>query len=107
MRNLILLIATATMLSGCAAEKEAKEVKAAEAAPVNCSTAEGDIRMLRSEKATVEQRIAAGAASIIPVGFLIGVGTQTEGDRIDMAIGDYNQLLDKKIATIKSQCGIK
>lgn len=107
MRNLIVLIAAATMLGGCAAEKEAREVKAAEVAPVNCATAQGDLRMLRSEKASVEERIAAGAASIIPVGFLIGVATQSEGDRIDMAIGDYNQLLDKKIAKIKSQCGIK
>lgn len=107
MKYMIAVVSSAIMLSGCVAQKEAKEVKAAEAAPINCATAEGDIRMLRSEKASVEERIAEGAASIVPVGFLIGIATQTEGDRIDMAIGDYNQLLDKQIAKIKSKCKIK
>lgn len=107
MRYLIATVAVATMLSGCVAQKEAKEVKAAEVAPVNCATAEGDIRMLRSEKANVAERIAAGVASIVPVGFLIGVATQTEGDRIDMAIGDYNTLLDKQIAKIQTKCRVK
>ncbi len=107
MKYIIATLAAAALLSGCAAQKEAKEVKAAEAAPINCATAAGDIRMLRSEKANVAERIAEGAASIVPVGFLIGVATQSEGDRIDMAIGDYNQLLDKQIAKIKSKCGVK
>lgn len=107
MKYMVATVAVAALLGGCAAQKEAKEVKAAEAAPVNCATAEGDIRMLRSEKANVAERIAEGAASIVPIGFLIGVATQTEGDRIDMAIGDYNQLLDKQIAKIKSKCGIR
>lgn len=107
MKYALATMATVLLLGGCAAEKEAKEVKAAEAAPVNCATAEGDIRMLRSEKANVEERIAEGAASIVPIGFLIGVATETEGDRIDMAIGDYNQLLDKQIAKIKAKCRLK
>lgn len=107
MKYVLASIVAAGLLSGCVAQKEAKEVKAAEAAPVNCATAEGDIRMLRSEKANVAERAAEGAASIVPIGFLIGVATQTEGDRIDMAIGDYNQLLDKQIAKIKSKCDIK
>ncbi len=107
MRYMITVVSAAVMLSGCVAQKEAKEVKAAEVAPVNCATAEGDIRMLRSEKASVEERIAEGVASIVPVGFLIGVATQTEGDRIDMAIGDYNQILNKEIAKVKSKCKVK
>lgn len=104
---MISVLAAAVVLSGCVAQKEAQEVKAAEVAPVNCATAEGDIRMLRSEKATVEERIAEGAVSIVPVGFLIGVATQTEGDRIDMAIGDYNEILSKEIAKVKSKCKVK
>ena len=107
MKYVIAVVAVATVLGGCAAQKEAKEVKAAEAAPVNCATAQGDIRMLRSEKANVAERIAEGAASIVPVGFLVGVVTETEGDRIDMATGDYNTLLDKQIAKIQKKCGLK
>ncbi len=107
MKYAITVVSAAIMLSSCVAQKEAKEVKAAEVAPVNCATAEGDMRMLRSEKANVEERIAEGVASIVPVGFLIGVATQTEGDRIDMAIGDYNQILSKEIAKIKNKCKVK
>jgi hypothetical protein len=39
-------------LSGCAMTLK-KEEKAAEAMPVNCATADGDIRVLQSEKAHV------------------------------------------------------
>ncbi|MBL8658730.1 MAG: hypothetical protein JNM75_03125 [Rhodospirillales bacterium] len=104
---MISVFAAAVVLSGCVAQKEAKEVKAAEVAPINCATAEGDIRMLRAEKANVEERIAEGVVSIVPVGFLVGVATQTEGDRIDMASGDYNQILSNEIAKIKSKCKVK
>ncbi len=107
MKYIFAAVAVAALLGGCVAEKEAKEVKAAEVAPVNCATAQGDIRMLRSEKANVAERIAEGATAIVPVGFLIGVATQTEGDKIDMAVGDYNTLLDKQIAKIQKKCGVK
>jgi hypothetical protein len=73
---------------------------------VNCATAEGDLRMLRSEKANVAEQIAAGVTSIVPVGFIVGVATQTEGEKIKMAAGDYNQILDEKIAEIKQKCGV-
>lgn len=106
MKCYVMTICIATALAACASQ-EAKEVKRAEAAPVNCATAKGDIRMLRSEKASVAQLIAAGVASIVPIGFVVGVATQTEGQSFNMAIGEYNKLLDRKIAEIQRQCGVE
>jgi len=106
MKNIVAAVCVAVVLGACAS-KEAKEVKQAEGMPVNCATAEGDLRMLRSEKANVAERIAEGVTAIYPVGFLIGVATQTEGEKFKMASGDYNQILDKKIAEIQQKCGVK
>jgi hypothetical protein len=106
MKRYLMTICIATTLAACASQ-EAKEVKRAEAAPVTCATAEGDIRMLRSEKASVAQQIAAGVTSIVPIGFVIGVATQTEGQSFNMAIGTYNHLLDQKIAEIQRKCGVE
>lgn len=92
---------------GACASKEAREAEQAEAMPVNCRTAEGDLRMLRSEKATVTQHIAQGVSAIAPVGLLIGVATQAEGDKINMAIGEYNKIIEAKIDEIERKCGVR
>ena len=41
--------------------------------PINCATAEGDIRVLQSEKAHVGQQIASGLTAIAPAGIVMGV----------------------------------
>ena len=105
MKHVIATVCVAVVLGACAS-KEAEEVKQAETMPVNCATAEGDLRMLRSEKANVAERIAEGATAITPVGFIIGVATQTEGEKIEMAAGRYNQILDQKITELQQQCGV-
>jgi hypothetical protein len=74
--------------------------------PVNCATATGDIRMLTSEKAHVVQQIAMGASSIYPAGLVLGLLTGTEGTKIQVATGEYNQMIDKKIAEIQNRCGV-
>jgi len=46
--------------------------------PVNCATAEGDLRILKSEKSNVAERMAEGVTAIAPAGIVIGVVTDTE-----------------------------
>lgn len=75
--------------------------------PINCATAEGDIRMLEHEKAHVEKQILDGVLSIVPASAVIGILTGTETTRIKVATGEYNKMIDKRIAEIKSQCGLK
>jgi hypothetical protein len=99
-------VVLALLVSGCAMDMK-KEEKAAEAMPVNCATADGDIRLLRSEKAHVAEQIAMGVTAIYPAGLVVGLLTGTEGTKLQVATGEYNKKLDAKIAQIQSECGIQ
>jgi hypothetical protein len=93
-----------TMLaSGCAMQEKKNEQKAA-AMPINCATAEGDIRMLNSEKASTAAKIGNGISMIAPIGLVAGLATGTEGTKYQVTTGEYNKMLDKKIAEIKQAC---
>ncbi len=81
-------------------EKELKQ-------PINCATAEGDLRTLGHEKAHVAKEIANGVSAITPMGLVVGLVTGTEGTQLRVATGEYNKQIDRKIAEIKTACGIK
>lgn len=106
MKSLPLLLISLLLIGGCSSPISKKE-KEDIAAPVDCSTAEGDIRVLKSEKAHVAEEIADGATSIIPIGLVVHLVTRDEGDTFKVGTGQYNKALDKKIAQIKTQCGVK
>jgi hypothetical protein len=91
------------MTSGCAME-EKKHEAAAEAMPVNCSTAPGDLRVLNSEKANVASRVGNGISMIAPIGLVEGLLTRTEKTKYEVTTGEYNKALDTKIAQIKAAC---
>lgn len=95
----------ALVASGCAMNFKDDE-KAAKDLPINCATAQGDLRVLNSEKANVVEQIAMGVTSIYPAGLVLGILTGTEGTKIQVATGEYNAMLDKKIEEIKSTCGV-
>ena len=93
-------------LVACAA-KDQKKVEQEMKQPINCATAEGDIRVLKSEKAHVTQQIAEGVTSIAPPGFILGVVTGTEKTKVKVGTGEYNKMIDKRIAEIKEKCGVE
>jgi hypothetical protein len=93
------------MLGGCAMQ-EKKEAKAAQAMPINCPTAEGDIRVLQGEKASTASKIGNGVSMVVPIGLVVGVVTGTEKTKYEVTTGEYNKMLDNKIAEIKSTCGV-
>jgi hypothetical protein len=93
-------------LVACAA-KDQKKVEQEMKQPINCGTAEGDIRVLKSEKVHVTQQIAEGVTTIVPPGFVLGVVTGTEKTKINVGIGDYNKMIDKRVAAIKEKCGVE
>ena len=74
--------------------------------PVSCATAEADIKELKSEKADTVDQIAAGVSSISPIGLVVNAAEGTTETKAKVAIGDYNEMLDAKIAEIKKKCGI-
>jgi hypothetical protein len=93
------------VLSACAYQMKNEE-KAAQELPVNCATAEGDLRVLRSEKANLAQEIAMGVTAIVPIGLVVGLVTFTEGEKLKVATGEYNHALDTKILEIQTKCGM-
>lgn len=97
--------AISVLASGCApvSAKAEKTMKA----PVNCSTAQGDLRVLAAEKANTAKEIGEGVSAIAPIGLVAHLVEGNEGETWKVATGDYNKMLDKKIAEIKSECNIK
>jgi hypothetical protein len=62
--------------------------------------------VLQSEKAHVAQQIAMGVTAISPAGMVAGLITGTEQTKLQVATGDYNQMIDQRIADIKMTCGL-
>lgn len=75
--------------------------------PMNCATAEGDLRALKSEKTHASEQLATGVTTIVPVGLVTSVVSGTTSTNAKVATGEYNKMLDKKIAEIKQECGLK
>ena len=105
MKTLIALAIIVMLGPACAMQykKTEKEMKQ----PINCATAEGDLRALQSEKANVAQQIAAGVSSIVPAGLVLGLVTGTEGSKISVATGEYDKMIDQRIAEIKQKCNVQ
>ena len=93
--------------SGCAMQQEQNLNALQDPKRINCATADGDLRILQSEKANVAQRIAEGATAIYPAGLVVGLLTGTEGTKLKVATGDYDGQIDGRIAEIKETCGIQ
>jgi hypothetical protein len=96
----------AVFVAACAAQFQQQEQALQQPIQINCVTAEGDIRVLQSEKAHVAQQIAMGVTAISPAGMVAGLITGTEQTKLQVATGDYNQMIDQRIADIKMTCGL-
>ena len=105
MKKILLTVLAIVLATACAPITQ--QEKQSLAKPINCATAEGDLRVLQSEKANVAQMIANGVTAIVPAGAVIGIITGTEGDKMKVASDDYNSMIDKKIAEIKQQCNVQ
>jgi len=92
------------MLTGCAMKEQRTMESLSQ--PIDCRTAAADIRVLKSEKAHVASGVASGVTAIVPVGLVLGLVTFTEGTKIKVATGEYNKVLDRRIAQIKSTCNM-
>ena len=106
MRPAALVLVLLLLAPGCAFRQKKVLYTLDHPAPVNCATAEGDLRVLQSEKTHVGERIAEGATAIYPAGLILGVVTWTEPTKIEVAIGKYDDKLDERMALIEKTCGI-
>jgi hypothetical protein len=100
------VVFVAVVLGGCALQQQQVEQNLQDPRRINCRYAYGDIRMLQSEKASVAQQIAEGATAIYPAGLVLGFASGTEGTKLSVATGEYNQMIDDRIAEIRAKCGI-
>jgi len=93
-------------LGGCAMQQKEAMKEASTSHPVDCRTAEGDIRVLQNEKAFLVERAAEGFSAVTPTGAIAGVVMGTELTKVEVAIGVYDAKLDERIAQIKATCGL-
>ncbi len=91
------------VLSACA-EQEKKDLAAAQAMPINCKVAKGDLRVLNSEKASTAAMVGNGISMVAPIGLVEGLVTGTEKTKYEVTTDEYNKALDAKIAQIKQAC---
>jgi len=105
-RKIVSAILGTLLVSGCAIQQKEVMHTLDNPAPVNCATAEGDLRVLKSEKTNVAQQIVEGAASITPAGAALGILTLTETTKWKVAVGEYNKMIDERMAQIKAECGL-
>jgi hypothetical protein len=99
------LLCLALTAAGCASRFK-KQEKAIEEQPINCATAQGDLRILQHEKAHLAEEAAMGVTAIYPASAVVGLVAGTEMTKLKVATGEYNRLIDKKMAAIKSECGL-
>ena len=102
-KELMMTVALMTLI-GCALEE--RRVEQSLSQPVNCDVAEGDIRVLQSEKTHVARQVVAGVTSVVPAGIVLGLVTGTTGTKLNVATGEYNQKIDERVANIKRTCGV-
>ena len=105
--KVLMILAIGLLVLQCGCGGKYKKVEEGLGAPINCATAEGDIRMLQHEKAHVTAQIAAGVSSLSPAGAVVGLVTGTEGANLNVTTGKYDKMIDQRIAEIKAHCGIK
>jgi len=75
--------------------------------PINCATAEGDLRAIAAEKKHAQDQQVESVISITPAGALLGLITGTENKKLSMLSGDYVKALDERSAAIKAKCGVE
>ncbi len=98
-------IAAAALVAGCVAQ-EARTLQSLDQ-PIHCATAEGDIRVLQSEKAYGTSVVLQGLWALTPTSMVVGQLTGSEGTKVKVGTGEYNDKIDQRIATIKARCGVQ
>ena len=105
-RRILVAILGVLLIGGCAMHQKKVMHTLENPAPVNCATAEGDLRVLQSEKTHVAQQILEGITSLTPAGAALGILTLTETTKWKVAVGEYNKMIDKRMAEIKAECDL-
>ena len=60
-----------------------------------------------SRPVTVEKMFFDGVTAVAPAGAVLSILTLQEKDKLEVAVGEYNHKLKKKIEEIQETCGIQ
>jgi hypothetical protein len=112
MKLLLTLTGIALLATACASEdepmasSEAASPAPATAAvatsgPVNCATAEADLRVLRAEQAHAMEHAMGGGRTMIPSGLVTEPEWNTGGP---VGAGQYSDYLNNRIGQIEEAC---
>lgn len=112
--KIIILMTALALLLGCSSRKNVSplptiepKTKAELKKPVNCNTARRDLKVLENERASVGKQALSGVRMIMPISAVAGILMGDYNDRVEVATGQYNEDIDKKMAQIKSACNIR
>ena len=106
MKQVALVILLSFVITGCAIQRKQVEEDISESPAVNCASAQNDLKVLDDEKVSLVGQVASGVTMVAPVGIVIGILTGTMGTKFRVTTGEYNDMLDKRIAQIKQRCGL-
>lgn len=73
---------------------------------INCETAMKDIVMLKEEKASTQEKLANGVATVLPTSVVFNLLTGEFSKRRAIATGEFDQMLYMKIDMIELECGL-
>ena len=74
--------------------------------PIDCSTAEADIKSLEGAKASSVKRVASGVRTIAPAAAVVSIVRKDWGNNKKVATGEYNRAIDEKIMELQHACNI-
>lgn len=106
-KTITLGVLASALVFSLACQAIPKEAKIELAKPVDCSTAPQDIAILEKEHASVAKMFLDGVTAVTPYGAVLSILTLQEKDKLEIAIGEYNHKLTRKIEEIKHTCGLE
>jgi hypothetical protein len=100
MKWLLMLTGIALLATACASQSEDETM--AQSAPINCATAEADLRVLRSEQSHAMEQAMGGGRTMVPSGLV----TEPEYTTGPVGAGQYSDYLNNRISQIQQACGL-
>ena len=101
----VMVLAAVCLAAGCASKYQ--KVEESMEQPVNCATAQADIRALEEDKVSKATEAAEGMSYALPTTILVGAITGTGGAKYEVGTGEYNRKIDERIDKIRSTCKVE
>jgi hypothetical protein len=57
-------------------------------------------------EASVADQVARGITAIVPASAVVGLVGGQEGAKLEIASGEYNAMIDQRIAAIRARCNL-